>query len=46
MREIEINLTLQFKMPEDGFDVNGILMGLRHGYARISLALLETFFCN
>lgn len=46
MSEIEINFTLQFKMPEDGFNVNGVLMGLRHAYARISFALLETFFCN
>lgn len=44
MREIEINLTLQFKMPEDKVNVNGVLMGLRHANARISFALLEALF--
>ena len=44
MREIEINLTLQFKMPESRLNVNGVLMGLRHANARISFALLEVLF--
>jgi len=44
MREIEVNLTLHFKMPEDRVNVNGVLMGLRHANARISFALLEALF--
>jgi len=44
MREIEIDLTLRFKMPEDRLNVNGVLMGLRHASARISFALLEALF--
>ena len=40
MREIQIDLTLQFKMPESGLNVNGVLMGLRHANARVSFALL------
>lgn len=44
MREIEVNLTLQLKMPENRANVNGVLMGLRHANARISFALLEALF--
>ena len=44
MREIEINLTLRFKMPESRSNVNGVLMGLRNAGARISFALLEALF--
>ena len=44
MREIEVNLTLRFKMPEDGVNVNGVVMGLRHANARVSFALLEALF--
>ena len=44
MREIEVNLTLRFKMPESGLNVNGIVMGLRNAVAKISFALLEALF--
>ena len=44
MREIEVNLTLRFKMPESGLNVNGVIMGLRNANARISFALLEALF--
>ncbi|HCU21445.1 MAG TPA: hypothetical protein DF698_00860 [Candidatus Atribacteria bacterium] len=44
MREIQIDLTLRFKMPESGLNVNGILMGLRHANARISSTLLQALF--
>jgi len=30
MGEIEIDLTIRFKMPEDGLSVNGVLVGLRN----------------
>ena len=29
MREIQIDLTIRFKMPKRGLNVNGVLMGLR-----------------
>ena len=44
MREIQIDLTLRFKMPESGLNVNGVLMGLRQANARISSALLQALF--
>ena len=44
MRETQIDLTLQFKMPESGLNVNGVLMGLRHANARVSFALLWALF--
>jgi hypothetical protein len=44
MREIQIDLTLRFKMPESGLNVNGILMGLRQANASISSALLQSLF--
>jgi len=44
MREIEVNLTLRFRMPEDGVNVNGVVMSLRHANARVSFALLEALF--
>ncbi|MDK2897371.1 MAG: hypothetical protein PWP04_1491 [Candidatus Atribacteria bacterium] len=42
--EIEIDLTLQFKMPESGLNVNGILMGLRQANTRTYSALLQVLF--
>ena len=44
MREIQIDLTIRFKMPESGLNVNGVLMGLRQANARISSALLQALF--
>jgi len=44
MREIEIDLTLRFKMPESGLNVNGVLMGLRQASSEISSALLGALF--
>ena len=44
MRDIEINLTLQFKMPEGRLNVNGVLMGLRHANAKIAFVLLQALF--
>lgn len=44
MREVEVNLTLRFRMPESGLNVNGVLMGLRHAIAEISFALLNALF--
>lgn len=44
MREIEINLTLRFRMPENKVNVNGVLMGLRHASAKLFFALLKALF--
>ncbi|MEA1964117.1 MAG: hypothetical protein U9O41_03205 [Candidatus Aerophobetes bacterium] len=44
MKEIEINLTLRFRMPENGLNVNGILMGLRNASSKVSFALLKALF--
>ena len=44
MREVEVNLTLRFKILENGLNVNGVLTGLRHAIARISFSLLEALF--
>lgn len=41
MREVEVNLTLRFKMPESELNVNGVLMGLRPASAEISFATLS-----
>jgi len=44
MKEIEINLTLRFRMPENGLNVNGILMGLHNVSSKVSFALLKALF--
>jgi len=41
MREIEINLTLRFKIPERDFNVNGILFGLKESNSAIMLSILK-----
>ena len=44
MKEIHIDLTLRFTMPEEGLNVNGALMGLRGASPKIFFALLEAPF--
>lgn len=41
MRQIQIDLTLVFRMPESSLNVNGLLMGLRKASAQIFFALLK-----
>jgi hypothetical protein len=43
MREIEINLTLKFKIPESDFNVNGLLIGLKESNSQIMLAISKVF---
>ena len=40
MREIVINLTLVFTVPEKMMNINGLLMGLREAIPQIFIALL------
>jgi len=44
MKEIEINLTLRFRMPENGLNANGILISLRNVSCKVSFALLKALF--
>jgi transposase-like protein len=41
MREIQVNLTLTFRVPETGLTVNGVLLGLKSAMSRIFLTILE-----
>lgn len=42
MREVKINLTLKFRMPESDMNVNGAIMGLRNASAKIYSAIIES----
>ena len=44
MRELEINLVLTFRVPEDGLTVNGILQGLEEQTPVIFNTLLKNMF--
>lgn len=44
MKEIQIDLTLKFTMPEERLNVNGALMSLRSASPKIFFALSETLF--
>ena len=44
MREIEINLTLRFKIPESNLNVNGLLYGLKKINNDIMLAVTHIIF--
>lgn len=44
MREIEIHLTLRFKIPETGFNVNGLLHGLKESNSIIMLTIVQVIF--
>ena len=44
MDKIEINLTLTFKIPDDGINVNGLLFGLKKANSEIMLSIVKTFF--
>jgi len=44
MRELEINLVLNFRVPEDGLTVNGILLGLEEQTPMILNTLLASIF--
>jgi hypothetical protein len=44
MREIEINLTLRFKIPESDFNVNGLLTGLKKSSSDIMLGISKVLF--
>lgn len=41
MRQVKIDLTLVFRMPESNLNVNGLIMGLRKGSVQIFQALFE-----
>lgn len=41
MREVKINLTLNFRMPENEVNVNGVIMGIRKGIGPICSAIME-----
>jgi hypothetical protein len=41
MTEMEINLTLRFRVPEKGLTVNGILQGLEEQTPTVLRAILE-----
>jgi hypothetical protein len=45
MRDVQIDLTLKFRMPESGLHVNGLIIGLRQASVRIFFALIECLFC-
>ena len=44
MSEITMNLTLTFKIPDDGINVNGLLLGLKNVSSQIMLAITKTLF--
>jgi hypothetical protein len=44
VRELEINLVLGFRVPEDGLTVNGILLGLEEQTPVILNAVLHSIF--
>ena len=44
MREIEINLTLKFKIPESDFNVNGLFFGLKKSSSQIMLTISKILF--
>ena len=44
MREIEIHLTLRFKIPERNLNVNGLLTGLKQSSSPIMLSILRVLF--
>lgn len=44
MREIQIDLTLKFSVPEDRLNVNGLLMGLQKASTKIFLVILRAIF--
>lgn len=44
MSEITVNLTLTFKIPDDGLNVNGLLLGLKNSYSRIMLSIVRVLF--
>lgn len=44
MREIQIDLTLRFRIPENRLNTNGVLLGLRNAIPKISFAILEALF--
>jgi hypothetical protein len=44
VRELEINLVLNFRVPEDGLTVNGILLGLEEQTPVILNTLLHSIF--
>lgn len=44
MREIQIDLTLRFKIPEKGFNVNGVITGLQKASTTIFLSVLSALF--
>lgn len=44
MREVQIDLTLRFSMPENNLNVNGVLIGLRKASIQIFFALLQALF--
>lgn len=41
MREVKINLTLKFRMPENNVNVKGVIMGIRKGIGQICSAVME-----
>jgi len=44
MREIQIDLTLRFNIPEKGLNVNGVITGLQKASTKIFLSILSALF--
>lgn len=44
MREIQIDLTLRFNIPEKGLNVNGVITGLQKASTTIFIAILSALF--
>ena len=44
MREIQIDLTLRFNIPEKGLNVNGVITGLQKASTKIFLSILNALF--
>ena len=44
MSKIEINLAVTFNIPDEGLNVNGLLVGLKKASSQIMLCIVKTFF--
>jgi len=44
MSKIEINLAITFNIPDEGLNVNGLLVGLKQASSQIMLCIIKTLF--
>jgi hypothetical protein len=44
MSKIEINLAVTFNIPDEGLNVNGLLLGLKQASSQIMLCIVKTLF--